>query len=155
MVPSILTSSLASDTVTTRPPAQRLCLIGCGMAGWNVQSGLLYLPSSLRPIPESGASDKSCPNHRGRTCSAAVWGLFGIDWHFPSIPGNDHSLVKLSRPGRPYSSDVLLLAIRFPHFLPSIVPSSEPLSVPSVFSILVTGTNCNVQGFRVNTSKTQ
>ena len=68
--------------------------------------------------------------------------------NIPSIPGNGHSLVKLSRPARPYSANVLLLGVRSSDFLPSTDHSSEPLSVPSVLTIQVTGTNCNVQGLR-------
>ena len=108
MAPSLLTSSPASDMVTTRPPARSLRLIGCGVVGWNVLwSNRPTLPphvlsSLVRPIPESGASDdKSCPNHRGRTCSAVVRGLLGSTSRSRIYSTeNGHSHLKLSRPGR-------------------------------------------------------
>ena len=114
----VLTSSPTSDTVTTRPPARRLRLTSCGKVGgmYFGQTGLFYRHASCHPhCDPSGAPHKSCPNHRGRTCSAAVRGLFGIDWlmypteKFASNPGNGHTLATLSRPGRPYSYDVLFL----------------------------------------------
>ena len=92
---------------------------------------LVFLTSHVRAI---GAGPARLPSE---FCSESTdLGRNYLLEKFPSIPGNGHTHAKLSRPGRPYSSEVYSSILRTP-----VRPAS--------FSILVTGTNCNGQGVSV------